>query len=438
MKKEGFTLVELLAVIAILAILVIIALPNVLRMFNNAKESTFETEVKEIASTAQKQWLKDSITNSGAKVYTSCTEKTCENPLDIIAKDSLEYYVHMDSSGKIDQLYVKDDSFQYGNNGEFDINNVTGVEKVSDVTDDKKIEIKDNKVTVGGVEVAINNGESSGEEETIPDGMVCIRAKTLHTATCEYTDAQNYCSGEGYTTDGGYGTTSIVFGSLGTKGTLKSGDAFDCDVNADGVYDPSTERFYYVSDYYNTHTKSFDSSYATLIYYSNYASGGPNNSNRYAYDSGNRNTRGPISCYNQLPTTSQWPNVSLKETTRQLLTFKTTTETTGGTLPEFNYSGKAARLLTAQEAAKAVNKNSSRIGDFYFINGASYFMENTNYSSSSISSAGYWMESAAPTYSNRACFMYGRYRHCNSMATRATDQGGVRPAIEVPKSKIYY
>ena len=34
MKHKGFTLVELLAVIAILAILVIIALPNVLKMFN--------------------------------------------------------------------------------------------------------------------------------------------------------------------------------------------------------------------------------------------------------------------------------------------------------------------------------------------------------------------------------------------------------------------
>ena len=38
MKNKGFTLVELLAVIAILAILVIIALPNVLKMFNQAKK----------------------------------------------------------------------------------------------------------------------------------------------------------------------------------------------------------------------------------------------------------------------------------------------------------------------------------------------------------------------------------------------------------------
>ena len=57
MNKKGFTLVELLAVIAILAILVIIALPNVLSMFNQAKEDTFTTETKEMVKIAQQQYL---------------------------------------------------------------------------------------------------------------------------------------------------------------------------------------------------------------------------------------------------------------------------------------------------------------------------------------------------------------------------------------------
>ena len=46
--KKGFTLVELLAVIAILAILVIIALPNVMKMFRDAKKNSFTTEIKEV------------------------------------------------------------------------------------------------------------------------------------------------------------------------------------------------------------------------------------------------------------------------------------------------------------------------------------------------------------------------------------------------------
>ena len=61
MKKKGFTLVELLAVIAILAILVIVAMPNVLGMFNQAKSSTFITEVQEYMSTATSQFMHDAL-----------------------------------------------------------------------------------------------------------------------------------------------------------------------------------------------------------------------------------------------------------------------------------------------------------------------------------------------------------------------------------------
>ena len=73
---------------------------------------------------------------------------------------------------------------------------------------------------------------------------ICKRATTLHTEECQHTDTNNFCSGAGYTIDGSKKTTTITYGSLGTKGTLTSGDAFDCDVNGDGVYNEATERFY--------------------------------------------------------------------------------------------------------------------------------------------------------------------------------------------------
>ena len=69
---------------------------------------------------------------------------------------------------------------------------------------------------------------------------VCKRATTLHTETCSQTSTSLYCIGDGYTASGSMKTTTITYGNLGTKGTLTSGDAFDCDVNGDGVYDSAT------------------------------------------------------------------------------------------------------------------------------------------------------------------------------------------------------
>ena len=111
--KKGFTLVELLAVIAILAILIIIALPNVMSMFNNAKKSTFETEVKEIITIAKQTFMKDSVLNASAKTYIKCKNNDCGTALDMNTRDNLEYYVELNGLGNIVKLYVTDGTYQY-------------------------------------------------------------------------------------------------------------------------------------------------------------------------------------------------------------------------------------------------------------------------------------------------------------------------------------
>ena len=58
MNKKGFTLVELLAVIAILAILVIIALPNVLKMFNDSNKA-----IKMNNETAEPWWTRSAVSD---------------------------------------------------------------------------------------------------------------------------------------------------------------------------------------------------------------------------------------------------------------------------------------------------------------------------------------------------------------------------------------
>ncbi len=125
MKKKGFTLVELLAVIAILAILVIIALPNVLGMFQSAKKNTFTTELQNIYKSATTQYVSDSMNRgagSGATglIYmrskdndnkaTSCGSKRA---LDLSGTETIEYYIEFDLSGNVVRYVATDGEFVF-------------------------------------------------------------------------------------------------------------------------------------------------------------------------------------------------------------------------------------------------------------------------------------------------------------------------------------
>ena len=189
-------------------------------------------------------------------------------------------------------------------------------------------------------------------EAKCPDGYkctklpkLCKRATTLHTEICSNEVKGKYCDGDGYTASGSMKTTTITYGNLGTTGTLTSGDAFDCDVNGDGVYDAKAERFYYVSDATNGITK--DNSTAVLIYYNNVSRGVASNSTSYAYDENKSNNNGPVTAIAQLPTIEQWKNVSLKNTTRAITNENGENTTSAGNLPTtFSYLRYAARFLT--------------------------------------------------------------------------------------------
>ena len=263
------------------------------------------------------------------------------------------------------------------------------------------------------------------------DGKLCKRAEKLHTEVCNQTDNTYYCSGTGHSTG-----DDIIYGNCGTSGELKSGDAFDCDVDGDGVYDSNTERFYYVSDYYDTTTNTFNSDYATLIYYNNVKAGESNNATAFAYDSSNENWHGPRTGYEQLPSTSQWSKVTLLNNPRQLLNEKGGTTTSGGTLGTFDYTDKAARLLTVQEINKACGITA---GNFTRreLGTCEYLLENTKYSSNS-SPFGYWTESSVSSFDFTVWIVDGFDQLVNH--SRASDSGhnGVRPAIDVLKSNILY
>lgn len=58
MKRKGFTLVELLAVITVLALIGLIAVPAITSIINNSKQKTKDIQIKEIEEHA-KSWAAD-------------------------------------------------------------------------------------------------------------------------------------------------------------------------------------------------------------------------------------------------------------------------------------------------------------------------------------------------------------------------------------------
>ena len=287
--------------------------------------------------------------------------------------------------------------------------------------------------------------ESGGE---CPDGYKCIknickRAKleTLHTEICN--QSSNYCAKANYSV----GDTITYGNQTVTDGVLTPGDAFDCDVNGDNIWDPETERFYYVSSYYDTKTKSFNDDFVALIYYSNTYNGVASTTNVAWYQSSNHTaTNGPATAKPHLPTTTQWKGINLKSDTRDILDKSTVIKS------DFSYSGSAARILTLEEATAGCNVslyyNYGVTASGSFTPDCEFILENTTFSNNSYNTEGSWLESIysasgykyntiARAYSNTVSTGFS---HGDSSVSTSSPKSayGVRPVIDVPKTSIAY
>ena len=210
---------------------------------------------------------------------------------------------------------------------------------------------------------------------------LCRRATTLHTDTCARTTNAG-CRKAGYYANGQYGTTTIVYGNTSGE-TIKSGDAFDCDVNGDGTYNPDNERFYYI--------KTKDEK-AVMVFYSNFeGADGIQTINNYEYEE----------VLDKFPTVEQWTNVVTE------------------------YNGYAARMLKADEIVTACDVQP---GSSTLLNKCDYILENTSFriDNTSIVRTGIWVE----IYNNN----YYRLQSSNLVfsSVEHTSRNVARPVIDVP------
>lgn len=342
----------------------------------------------------------------------------------------------------------------------FNSNNGTGSMSDQELTYDKEEKIKKNEYTKSGYRFKNWNTKENGtgttysNEESVKnittdesitlyaqweEAGVCIRAKNLHTEECtNNSNANEYCAVSGYKTGGKKETTTITYGSLGNDGVLKTGDAFDCDVDGSGTYDED-ERFYYITD--------LDSQTAVLIYYSNVINGEPDNTT--GVKNANNTKEGPSEGYKQLPSTTEWKNVSLKNPSRTILNELGTnvTNQNADTIQNpFTYTGKAARYLSLDDieeiyTAKGFERSFVRNGYLYsrgLFDDYPFFLENTTYAKTGII-GGYWLENPKSDGRQLNLDVYAQHVTIGNNTTYDKNKSrGVRPVIEVPKSDISY
>ena len=90
-KKNGFTLVELLAVIVILAIILVIAVPKITDTIKNSKIASFESSAKTIAAQAEKKKMENEILDNTNPI-------NCNNLVKLSNSDYISCSIYFDSN----------------------------------------------------------------------------------------------------------------------------------------------------------------------------------------------------------------------------------------------------------------------------------------------------------------------------------------------------
>lgn len=103
-KKNGFTLVELLAVIVVLAIIMIIAIPAVLEVMNTARKKSFALYVDKVVTAVQTQYVYDA--NSGAIQGAGWYVYSIKNDLNLSTTGSYEGFVTVNATDVDNPNYI--------------------------------------------------------------------------------------------------------------------------------------------------------------------------------------------------------------------------------------------------------------------------------------------------------------------------------------------
>lgn len=203
----------------------------------------------------------------------------------------------------------------------------------------------------------------------------------------------------------------------GEDGTLVVGDAFKCDVNGDGIFDEGHEKFYYISNFYNQSSNSFDPSVTVLIHSLNSNSGNVVSTNSpVKWNNTLTLDNGPASLKDNFPS-SNWLNVVLKANPRKIMIGYNSTNS----MLSFQYPN-STRLLTVEEFLYGCNPVSK-----------CNFLFNTMEAETG---NGIWLENIA-SKDNKTVYIIDSTTHELSTDT-VTSSNMLRTVIDVSKDSIAY
>ena len=146
MKKNAFTLIELLAVIVILAVILVIAIPRILDVIETSKKDSFKNSAQLIADSAEKKKVSDKLLGKDEEI-------TCKDVAKINDEDYASCTISFDSDG-IAKVSIT-------GKGKFDGLKITNGTKenaeVKEITKPTATEYITNLLEYGGEELKVDN-----------------------------------------------------------------------------------------------------------------------------------------------------------------------------------------------------------------------------------------------------------------------------------------
>ena len=108
-NKNGFTLVEVLAVIAIVGVLMLLIVPNIAGSFTDAKKSIFLENVTTVFESATTTYIYNTSVNNFNREF--CYNG--DNKLDVSTDSEIYYKLKVNENGAVVEMTVSDNNYNY-------------------------------------------------------------------------------------------------------------------------------------------------------------------------------------------------------------------------------------------------------------------------------------------------------------------------------------